>query len=183
MGEHDDKVFLKRFGGIIAGLVIVTILIIIISVGRNQLEPAANPSREIHAAERVAPVGSVRTELPVEEAAAAEPDPVEPGSAESDPVEEVADSAADTTAELPAMADSGIDGAAIYNSACMACHASGAAGAPVPGSDDWAERAARGVDALAASAISGMGIMPPKGGRPDFSDDEIRAAVEHMLGQ
>lgn len=168
MGEHDDKVFMKRFGGIIAGLVIVTILIIIIAVGNDkQSEEGANPSRETLAAERVAPVGDVRTELPAESA-----------------VEEtVADSAAEVTDEAPAVADSGIDGAAIYNSACMACHASGAAGAPIPGSDAWAERAAKGTDALVASAINGLGIMPPKGGRTDFSDDDIKAAVDHMLAQ
>ena len=179
MGEHDDKVFMKRFGGIIAGLVIVTILIIIIAVGNDrQAEEGANPSRETLAAERVAPVGAVRTELPALEPAPAETAPVEAAVDET-----VADSAAEVADEAPAVADSGIDGAAIYNSACMACHASGAAGAPIPGSDAWAERAAKGADALVASAINGLGIMPPKGGRADFSDDDIKAAVDYMLAQ
>jgi len=57
----------------------------------------------------------------------------------------------------------------------------GAAGAPIPGSDAWGERAAKGLDTLSASAINGIGVMPAKGGRADLSDDEIRAAVEHML--
>ena len=172
MGEHDDKVFLKRFGGIIAGLVIVTILIIIISVGSDRTEPGANPSRQALAAERVAPVGGVRTELP-----AAEPTPVETAP------EPAADQAVGEEA-VAAAADTGIDGAAIYTGACSACHATGAAGAPVPGSEAWAERVAQGAEALVANAIAGVGpIMQPKGGRADLSDEEVRAAVEHMLAQ
>jgi cytochrome c5 len=179
MGEHDDKVFLKRFGGIIAGLVIVTILIIIIAVGNErQQESGVNPSRDTLAAERIAPAGAVRTELPAEQPAQAE-------SASEDiaAIEDAAATIPATEEEAPTVADSAIDGEAIYNSACMACHASGAAGAPIPGSEAWAERVAKGTDALVSSAVNGMGIMPPKGGRPDFSDDDIRAAVEHMLAQ
>ena len=172
MGDHDDKVFMKRFSGVIAGLVIVTILIMIIAIGYDkQQEEGANPSRNALTDERIAPVGSVRTEL-TEQAPA------------TDTVAEEAASAVETVAEeAPTVAASGIDGAAIYNSACMACHASGAAGAPIPGSDAWAERVAKGTETLIASAINGLGIMPPKGGRPDFSDDEIKAAVDYMLAQ
>ena len=72
MGDHDDKVFLKRFSGIIAGLVIVTILIIIIATFRDEGPGQENnPSRLAMAAERIAPVAGVRTELP-----APEPDPL-----------------------------------------------------------------------------------------------------------
>ena len=60
---------------------------------------------------------------------------------------------------------------------------SGAAGAPIPGSEAWADRAEKGLDILTASAINGIGMMPPKGGRMDISDAEIRAAVENMLAQ
>lgn len=175
MGDHDDKVFLKRFSGIIAGLVIVTILIIVISVGNDRLEPGENPSRALLAAERVAPVAGVRTELP---------------SADTQPTEEDADTgstpgtAKNEVADQVAGASSSIDGGAIYVSACSACHVAGVAGAPVPGSDAWAERAANGVDTLVANAIAGVGpIMLPKGGRADLSDEEIRAAVEHMMSQ
>ncbi|NND43888.1 MAG: cytochrome c5 family protein, partial [Xanthomonadales bacterium] len=149
--------------GIIVGLVIVTILIIVIAVGYDNSDPTANPSRAAMAAERVAPVGAVRTELP--EAVAA-------------PIAEVAD---DLAAAGDALED--IDGSAIYATVCQACHISGAAGAPIPGSEAWVERAAKGLDALTQTAISGIGAMPAKGGRLDLSDEEIRAAVEHMLEQ
>ena len=51
-------------------------------------------------------------------------------------------------------------GEEVYNAACMACHMTGAAGAPVPGTDAWAERVAKGADVLVANAINGIGIMP-----------------------
>ncbi len=164
MGEHDDSIFIRRFSGIIAGLVIVTILIIIISVGTDSPEPGANPSREILAAERVAPVAGVRTELAEPEAA---------------PVATVQENATQQSAQ----ADAGADGSAVFNSTCGVCHLSGVADAPIPGSEAWAEIAANGIDALTANAIAGMGVMPPKGGRLDLSDDEVRAAVEYMLAQ
>jgi cytochrome c5 len=177
MGEHDDKTFMKRFSGVIVGLVIVTIVIIVIAVRQDGGDTDANPSKATIAAERVAPVGDVRTELPAEDAA--------PTTAAN---EATADEEADAGAEPEAAAEDGeesadIDGGAIYAQACQVCHMSGAAGAPIPGSEAWAERAKKGVDALTASAISGIGAMPPKGGRMDLSDAEIRASVQHMLDQ
>lgn len=74
------------------------------------------------------------------------------------------------------------DGAAIYNSKCMSCHASGAAGAPKVGdAAAWAPRIEAGMDAMIASAIKGKGAMPPKGACMDCSDADITAAVEHMV--
>lgn len=70
----------------------------------------------------------------------------------------------------------------IYNTYCMACHASGVAGAPKVGdAANWAERTAGGVDAVYANAINGINAMPPKGTCADCSDDEIKAVVDHML--
>ena len=160
MANQDDKAFLKRFSAVIGGLVLFTIIIIVIA--NIETPPPAegeNPSRVTTADERTRPVGDVRTELPEGAAAAvsqAPATPVDPAS---------------------------IDGAAIYAQVCQICHMSGAAGAPIPGSDLWAERAAKGKDALLASAINGLNAMPPRGGRPDLSDAEIAAAVEHMLAQ
>jgi cytochrome c5 len=36
---------------------------------------------------------------------------------------------------------------------------------------------------LYASAINGLNAMPAKGGRMDLSDEDIKAAVDHMLAQ
>ena len=66
--------------------------------------------------------------------------------------------------------------------ACAACHDAGVLNAPKLGDKaGWSARIAKGADALYASAINGIGTMPPKGGRADISDDDIKRAVDYML--
>ncbi len=73
-------------------------------------------------------------------------------------------------------------GESVYGMACLACHTTGAAGAPKLGDKAaWASRIAQGMDTLHASAINGKGAMPPKGGRVDLSDADIQAAVVYMV--
>ncbi|HCV14530.1 MAG TPA: cytochrome c5 family protein [Candidatus Accumulibacter sp.] len=75
------------------------------------------------------------------------------------------------------------DGATVYQSVCMACHASGAAGAPKAGDKAaWAPRIATGTAAMITSVTNGKGAMPPKGGGADLTEGEIKAAVEHLVG-
>lgn len=65
---------------------------------------------------------------------------------------------------------------------CAACHASGAAGAPkYRNADDWTGRLSAGLDTVYANAINGKGAMPAKGLCMSCSDDEIKAAVDHMI--
>jgi cytochrome c5 len=84
----------------------------------------------------------------------------------------------------PAKADGAPrDGATVYQTVCMACHASGAAGAPKAGDKAaWAPRIATGKEALLASVTNGKGAMPAKGGGADLSEAELKAAVEHLVG-
>ncbi|UYG07697.1 c-type cytochrome [Halomonas sp. M4R1S46] len=86
--------------------------------------------------------------------------------------------------EATAEADSGLDGEALYASApCAACHASGAAGAPMIGdAEAWAPRIDKGIEALYESAINGIGAMPPKGGAT-LPDEEVKAIVDYMVSQ
>ena len=73
-------------------------------------------------------------------------------------------------------------GEQVYNAVCLACHSSGAAGAPVTGNkDQWNERIAEGVDHLYEQAINGIGVMPARGGDPSLTDDEVKAAVDYMI--
>ena len=79
-------------------------------------------------------------------------------------------------------------GKAIYDKACFACHNMGIAGAPKIGDKDaWTARIAQGMDVLKQHSIDGFsgstGFMPAKGGRPDLSDDEVKAAVVYMVEQ
>ena len=70
----------------------------------------------------------------------------------------------------------------IYNSVCMSCHMSGAAGAPITGKvDQWSQRVAKGNDTLYSNAINGIGVMPAKGGLMSLSDEEVKLAVDYML--
>ena len=78
------------------------------------------------------------------------------------------------------------DGKKVYDTACMACHATGIAGAPKLGDKDaWTARIAQGLDTLHMHAIKGFqgktGVMPPKGGAMTLSDAEVSAAVDFML--
>ncbi len=72
----------------------------------------------------------------------------------------------------------------IYNGSCMACHSTGAGGAPKVGDNAaWADRIATGQAALYHSAVNGVAGtgMIAKGGCMSCSDDEIHAAVDYMV--
>jgi cytochrome c5 len=74
-------------------------------------------------------------------------------------------------------------GEALYNAACMACHATGAAGAPKIGDNAaWAPRLALGLNGLVKSAIAGKNAMPPKGGS-DATDVELARAIAYMANK
>jgi cytochrome c5 len=76
------------------------------------------------------------------------------------------------------------DGPTVYNSVCGACHNTGAAGAPkIDAKGEWAPRLGAGKDALYASVLNGKGAMPAKGGATSLSDDEIKGAVDYILGK
>jgi len=69
-----------------------------------------------------------------------------------------------------------------YRTACAACHATGAAGAPKTGDKAaWKARIAAGMDTMVTNAIKGKGAMPAKGGRPNLTDAQVKAVVEYMV--
>ncbi len=78
-------------------------------------------------------------------------------------------------------------GKSVYNKTCALCHAAGVAGAPKPGDKaDWGPRIAQGKDVLYKHAIEGFtgskGQMPARGGGSTLTDDDVKAAVDHMVG-
>jgi cytochrome c5 len=80
------------------------------------------------------------------------------------------------------------NGVSVYEKNCMVCHGEGIAGAPRVGEAEvWKERLSKGINAMVAIVIEGVqgysGAMPPRGGNPDLSDEQIRAAVQYMLDQ
>ena len=74
-----------------------------------------------------------------------------------------------------------VDGKAIYDQACFACHGTGAAGAPKLGdSAAWSPRIGQGMDTLFDHALNGFKGMPARGGQT-LDDDSVKAAVKYMV--
>lgn len=106
----------------------------------------------------------------------------------------VEESSAQTTeqgaapAEETAVAQVADGGKQAYGKICFACHTAGVAGAPKLGDKAvWEPRIAQGMDTLISHAINGFqgktGAMPPKGGLPSMSDEDVAAAVSYMVEQ
>jgi cytochrome c5 len=167
MDHQDDHAFLRQFSGVIAGLLALTVALIFLArYFQPEPEADANPSQAILAEQRIQPVGAVRFG---EEAAAA-----------------LAETQAAAVASAPAAADAAgnvvVDGEAVYAGLCKTCHEAGVAGAPIAKSELMAARLdEKGLDMLVSNALNGLNAMPPRGGNPTLTDEQIRAAVEFML--
>ena len=73
-------------------------------------------------------------------------------------------------------------GSDIYAKACVGCHSVGVLNAPkMRDAADWAPRMLQGFDTVWQNAIKGIGAMPAMGTCGDCSDDDIKAAIEHMI--
>lgn len=184
--NHDRK-FFDTFMLVLGVLLAITIGLFFVANaiadahvdGDNRDNPIAMAELE----KRIAPVGAVVTDAPVEVAAAPAAAPAEVASSAA---VEVAMAPAAPAAKAAAPAKPKIDGAAIYGQACVACHGAGIAGAPKFGDKAaWAPRIKQGMPLLYEHSLKGFtgksGMMPPKGGRMDFSDDQVKAAVDHMV--
>jgi cytochrome c5 len=162
MSQSEDRNFIRQFSGIIVGLVLLTITLIFVARSLQfESDVDANPSQKALAEERISPVSRVRTgDEGV--AALAEAQAATPASAQSAAAE--------------------VDGEQVYNGLCTTCHAAGVAGAPITGSDQMAQRLSeKGIDTLVTNVINGLNVMPPRGGNPGLTDEQIRAAVDFML--
>ena len=162
MAEQTDKVFIRNVSIVIVLLILFTFSIAFLArdVGKID-EEGYNPSRIATTEERIRPVADVYTG---EEGTAA-----------------IEAAAVTSVSEMKAAFDGSLDAEMIYTSVCSVCHATGVAGAPMPGSPLMVERAGKGADALTQSAINGLNAMPPRGGRADLSDEQVRVIVEYMI--
>ena len=156
--SHEDRVFFGNFVGVLSVLVVIALVFFFLA---DMVTDALAPGDEIDAMqqakieENIMPVGQVNI-----------------GSAPA------------MSAAAPAASAEPRSGDAVYNAVCIACHGTGAAGAPKVGdSGAWAPRAAQGIDTLLTHATNGLNAMPPKGTCGDCSEDELKAAIEYMLSQ
>ena len=162
MEEQTDKVFIRNVSLVIVVLILFTFSIAFLARDLGFKDDSSqNPSRMTTTEERIQPVAGVYMG---EDGAAA-----------------IQEAAATSGSEQKIAFDGSLDGQMMYASVCSACHTTGAAGAPIPGSPAMAERAGKGLDTLVQSAMDGLNAMPPRGGRPDLSDEQIRAIVDFML--
>ena len=162
MEEQTDKAFIKNVTIVLVILVVFTFSIIFLAKKVGFLEETDdNPSRNLIAAERIKPVADVYT-------------------GEDGPAA-IEEAVAETAPAQTAAFDGSLDVEMLYNTVCAACHATGAAGAPLPGSEQMSQRAEKGMEAMMQSALNGLNAMPARGGRADLSDEQVRAVVEFML--
>lgn len=77
-------------------------------------------------------------------------------------------------------------GREIWIGSCEGCHGYGIAGAPIPMEpDEWQERLKKETSVLYDHAINGFfgpddTMMPERGGNPELSDEQVKAAVDYM---
>ncbi len=170
--RNHDLAFLKRFSMVIAFLALLALGLILFARHLNsKVTYPADPSAQQATADRIAPVGAVYAGATGAAAQAAAQ----------------AAAAAAATANVPF--DGRTDGAEIFNNGpCTGCHTAGVGGAPkLDASGIGARVAQQGLEELIKKATSGFtgtaGTMPPKGGNPALTDDQIKAVVEYMVAQ
>ncbi len=81
------------------------------------------------------------------------------------------------------VAAAAMGGQEVYQKFCSICHQAGVAGAPLlQDAAQWEPRLAKGMDVLFSSTINGINAMPPMGTCMACSDDELKAAIDYMIG-
>jgi cytochrome c5 len=183
-----DRQFFQTFAIIIGILFFLKLTLIGIAVGvagtQSEEQMLGNKYAQQQQVERIQSRGQVAVRegsggvsaLPATESPAKVPET--PGTAPD----------ADTSAEQAGGEDMTVVGEQTYESACFACHGTGAAGAPRIGDvEDWSARIAQGRDVLIQHSIEGYmgerGFMPPKGGQTHLEDDAVIAALDYMVSQ
>ena len=160
----DDRQFMMQFLGVIGGLVVIGILCFVLANWLvSGLEEVSDPITDKVVEQRLKPVGEVYVGSVPPEAMAQSKAPAEQAAAAGG-------------------ASKFASGKEVYDAVCLACHATGAAGAPKYGDKDaWAKYLEKGIEGNYAAAINGAGAMPPKGGRMDISDDDVKIAVDYIV--
>jgi cytochrome c5 len=138
--------------------------------------------------ERIRPVGKVNVVSAPEETTGAEgtssasekEKPQEKSAAESQGASTAGQAASTATSGQGELAR----GKAVVEKSCAPCHSGNLPGAPVIGnSADWASRLSQGEETLIQHVINGYNAMPPRGGNPGLSNEDIAAAVNYLISQ
>lgn len=166
-----DLDFLKRFSMLIAFLMVLILGLILFSHHLNsKVVYTPDPAAHQRLLDRIAPAGGVYAGAT--------------GAAE----QASALKAAAAAAAAQVAYGGTTDGSVIYGNLCTGCHTAGAGGAPkLDAAGMGARLASQGMDELVTKAIEGFtgstGVMPPKGGNPALTDEQVKATVEWMVSQ
>ncbi len=164
MSKEQDKIFFTNFALIVGALAVMMVIFIILAriIG---IDDEVTDRGDDAVYQRTAPIGDVSVAGIVEES--------ETETMPSDGGE--------------TMAGTGDKGKEVYGGLCISCHGSGIPGIPQLGdAATWAPRIALGKDTLYKNSLQGFTgksgmMMPPKGGNPALSDDDIKSAVDYMV--
>lgn len=164
-----DLEFLKKFSMVIGLLVVITLgLIALAAYLQRAIPDEVSPTAAKRVQQRIAPAGAVYAGTTGASAQAA------------------AQAAALAKAASQSAYGGSTDGKTIFDNLCTACHTTGVGKAPTLDHAHWDARIAQGKDTLYKHAIEGYtgpdgGIMPPKGGNPALTEEQIHATVDWML--
>ncbi len=179
MSKEQDKIFFNSVFTVVGALVVMAIIFYISDVVIESGDSKKNNAGQKSVSAITEPVGQVAID---------EASPVVEAKAE----EVVEEAAEEMVAEAPASNEtSGDVGEKIYKKLCVNCHGIASMAAMIPQTGDaaeWGPRIEKGIDALYSNAITGFTgskgmMMPPRGGNPSLTDDEVKATVDYMVGQ
>jgi cytochrome c5 len=165
-----DLEFLKKFSMVIGLLVLITLgLIVFAYYLQTAIPDEVSPTAARRTEQRIAPAGAVYAGETGASAQAA------------------AHAAAIAHAASQVAYGGTTDGKVVFDNLCTACHTNGVGNAPTLDHTHWDKRIAQGKDTLYKHAIEGFtgpdgGIMPPKGGNPALTEEQVKATVDWMLG-
>lgn len=156
--KSHDQVFFVNFGMVLGALFGIFFICIVAARLLDSGNEHADPQAQARLEERIKPVATIVTDPAV-----------------------LVKLAAAAQASRPVMT-----GEQVYSKVCTGCHAAGVLNAPKVGDKAaWSARlqSQGGLDGLMKKAESGLNAMPPRGGDPTLSDDELKGAIEYMLKQ
>jgi cytochrome c5 len=172
------------FTTVISVLVLIAVAIFLAArmISLVSVQPEDSSRKQATAEERIKPVGQVALST------SSAPPAVKVAAEPAQPMaKQPGETAAKAEPAAPAQATAAVDlskGKSVYNSVCLACHSTGAAGAPKIGDKAaWEPREKQGIETLISHAVNGIRAMPAKGGNPALTESDIHNAIAYMLSE